>query len=325
MSRVLAIDAGRTTCRVAVVTDGRAEASTEVAAGGTLADPVGAEQVRAAISAGAERLGEVVRDCTHVAGGFAGAWDDWPGIEGFAEALGEDFPATEVLVTSDVAIAYAGALGLVPGVLLVAGTGAVALGVGEDGGIARVDGWGFVLGDAGSGYWIGRAGLDAVLRARDGRGRPTALVERARERLGAVDRLHATIAADGNPARTVAGFATDVIASARDGDAVAGAILDDAVAELAVTVRAAADRTQGRGATYDVCLAGGLVERDGPVGRRLADALEREVPGASLRPPESSALVGAATIAEDAGPFEAVVRRSGARRAPPASRERPRS
>lgn len=315
MSRVLAIDAGRTSCRVAVVADGQVEASTTVPAGGTLADPAGAERVRDAITAGAAELGPNARDCARVAGGFAGAWDDWPSIRAFADALRSELGAHEVVVTSDVVIAYAGALGREPGVLVSAGSGAVALGLGDDGELARVDGWGYLLGDAGSGYWIGRAGLEAALRAVDGRGRLTRLVDLARERHGDVRRLHSIIAGDPAPARTVAAFATEVVACAADGDAVSAAIIDEAVAELVISVRTAANRTQGDLPAYHVCAVGGLLSGDGLVGRRFADALAREEPEARLRPPAGDALHGAATIAEDAGRLEGWVLRSHARAA----------
>ena len=60
------------------------------------------------------------------------------------------------------------------GAVVASGTGVVTLAVGRTE-LARVDGWGYLLGDAGSGYWLGRAALDAVMRAHDGRGDATAL------------------------------------------------------------------------------------------------------------------------------------------------------
>ena len=60
-----------------------------------------------------------------------------------------------------------------PGVVLIAGTGSIAYGVNHDGFAARAGGWGYVLGDEGSGYWIGRQALAAVVREADGRGPKT--------------------------------------------------------------------------------------------------------------------------------------------------------
>lgn len=308
--RVLAVDAGRTSCRVAVFVGEHLEVSTVVPAGGTLADPEGADRVREAIAAGAAELGDAARSCTHLGAGFAGVWGGWASIETFARTLGAQVGATEVAVTNDVVIAYAGALGHRPGVLLSAGSGAVALGVGPEGAIARVDGWGYLLGDAGSGYWIGRAGLEAALRAVDGRGSATALVDRAGARHGSVDRLHATITAGGVPARTVAAFATDVVAAAEAGDEISVGIVADAGRELARTVHAAAARTQPPSVPYEVSVVGGLVETGGPVARALEDELARTAPEATLRPAAGDALAGAAAVAVDAGQLGGLVHRT---------------
>ncbi len=61
------------------------------------------------------------------------------------------------------------------GVVVVAGTGSIAYGRDAQGRAARAGGWGYVLGDEGSGYWLGRHALRAVVRAADGRGRTTSL------------------------------------------------------------------------------------------------------------------------------------------------------
>ena len=92
-------------------------------------------------------------------------------------------------MTSDGVIAHAGALGGEPGVVLIAGTGVVALAIGADGGLRTADGWGPWLGDEGGGAWIGAAGLRAALRAHDGRGPSTTLLDAARARFGRAENL----------------------------------------------------------------------------------------------------------------------------------------
>src|SRR5262249_13879716 len=78
------------------------------------------------------------------------------------------------LVGNDALIALQAGIGDAPGIVIVAGTGSIAYGrhLGE---AARAGGWGYVLGDEGSGYWIGRLALRAVVRHVDGRGKPTSL------------------------------------------------------------------------------------------------------------------------------------------------------
>src|SRR6266571_449940 len=93
--------------------------------------------------------------------GMTGVLGPGPAAAAIATAIGPLVPARRVLVTSDVVTGYCGAVGLGPGVIVAAGTGAIALGMGALG-MARVDGWGYALGDAGSGYDIGRKGLAAA-------------------------------------------------------------------------------------------------------------------------------------------------------------------
>lgn len=87
----------------------------------------------------------------------------------------QDLGISEVHLTHDSISGYLGCLGELRGSAIAAGTGVVTLATGADS-YARVDGWGNIMGDAGSGYWIGRAGLDAAMRAHDGRGEPTAIL-----------------------------------------------------------------------------------------------------------------------------------------------------
>ena len=88
-------------------------------------------------------------------------------------------------MTSDAVLAHAGALNGEPGVVLIAGTGVVALAIDANGALRTADGWGPWLGDEGGSTWIGSAGLRTALRAHDGRGPSTALLDAARVRFGA--------------------------------------------------------------------------------------------------------------------------------------------
>jgi N-acetylmuramic acid 6-phosphate etherase len=141
-------------------------------------------------------------------------------------------------------IAHAGALDGEPGVVLIAGTGVVALAIGADGALRTADGWGPWLGDEGGGAWIGAAGLRAALRAHDGRGPSTTLLDAARARFGAP----ATWPAQLTGAAALASFAPDVLAA--EDDAAALAIVSVAAEALAATARAVGDGP--------VALVGGL-------------------------------------------------------------------
>ncbi len=96
-----------------------------------------------------------------------------------------------ILVVNDALIALQAGVGDAAGIVIVSGTGSIAYGRNDQGEASRAGGWGYVLGDEGSGYWIGRLALRAVVRHADGRGRATepdaaaarAFRRRARERV----------------------------------------------------------------------------------------------------------------------------------------------
>jgi glucosamine kinase len=138
-----------------------------------------------------------------------------------------------VAVGDDADAALAGAFRGGPGVVVIAGTGSAAAGRQADGRTARVGGHGFLLGDEGSGYWIGREAVRAALRAADGTGPPTALqttVQAAFRRLLDAEReVHERPTDRQLLSRLVPGVAL----AARGGDGEAARILADAAAHLA--------------------------------------------------------------------------------------------
>jgi N-acetylglucosamine kinase-like BadF-type ATPase len=155
--------------------------------------------------------------------------------------------AAKIEVVADTIIALEAAFGAGPGVIVIAGTGSVAYGRDLAGHTARAGGWGFAISDEGSGYWIGRRAISAILRARDqgieGRaedqGRETtltALVLRA-WKLSSIDEL--VTPANATPPPEFARLFPIVLRAADEGDPLAREILDDAgskLAELASTV-----------------------------------------------------------------------------------------
>jgi N-acetylglucosamine kinase-like BadF-type ATPase len=147
------------------------------------------------------------------------------------------FGAQTVLLCSDMLSGYAGALGLNPGVVIAAGTGAVALGSDLQGTWSRVDGWGYLVGDCGGGSWIGRTALQAALRAADGRpDGSAALLAALREHFGEPEKMVAQLAEREDRAGMMAGFVPLV---EKAGDPVSQRILAQAGAHLAETARSA--------------------------------------------------------------------------------------
>jgi N-acetylglucosamine kinase-like BadF-type ATPase len=164
-----------------------------------------------------------------------------------------------VLVTNDARVAFeAGSPGRV-GLAVVCGTGSIAWGQSAKGEFARAGGWGWHLGDEGSGFWIGLSALRAVLRASDGRAPETTLELPLLAHFGiaGVEELVRVVYDGEFPRHRIATFAGQVARKAAEGDAVAREILDTAARELALaagSVRRRLDLSKG---PYDIVLAGG--------------------------------------------------------------------
>ena len=89
------------------------------------------------------------------------------------------FPVNNIVVETDARIALEAAFAGGPGIVLIGGTGSIALYRTEDGKLLRAGGWGNIIGDEGSGYAIARDALNAVMRQHDGRSEKTLLTKKA--------------------------------------------------------------------------------------------------------------------------------------------------
>jgi len=119
-------------------------------------------------------------------------------------------------------------------VVLIAGTGAIAFGVDEQGKRLRSGGWGHLFDDRGSGYWIGREALAAVFQAYDGRGEATALTDGVCRALGSPDvpTITSIVHAGANAKATIASLAPVCGEAASAGDPAACRIVQAAAVEL---------------------------------------------------------------------------------------------
>lgn len=206
--------------------------------------------------------------------------------------------AARVRVVTDGAIALEAAHGGAPGVLVIAGTGSVAYARDAEGRVARCGGWGFLVGDEGSAYWVVREAWRAALHAHDGRGPATRLGEALLGAAG-LSELAAVPAWIGRASkRDVAALAPVVVRVAVEGDAVAGALLDAAAAALAAHVRALGQRLAWPEEPVPVALVGGFGTQP-PVRERLARCVAalRE-PSFVLVDPRAEPAAGAVAYAK---------------------------
>ncbi|MET7853427.1 BadF/BadG/BcrA/BcrD ATPase family protein [Streptomyces avermitilis] len=209
-------------------------------------------------------------------------------------ALARELGVRKIALAADAVTAYTGALGARPGAVVAAGTGLIAVGT-DLRSWRRADGWGHLLGDCGSGAWIGRAGLEAALRAHDGRpGGSPRLLTRAEDRFGPVTALPGKLYPRTDRPAVLASFAPEVAACAPD-DPVSAGILRTAarhMAESAAAVCPAWGHPQ-------VALTGGLFKLGSPLLVPLGEELAGRLPHARQVAAEGDPLHGAVRIALD--------------------------
>ncbi len=220
-------------------------------------------------------------------------------LDRLAELVAAHTGAFEVWIADDTVTAHAGALAGDWGVSLTAGTGVACLAVAEDGRSLVVDGDGYLLGDDGAAFWIGREGVRAVLRGRDGRGAPTALSDDARAMFGDVDSLAVYLHSLPRAVAAIAGFAPRVLAAA-EWDAAAADIRERAADALAASVAAGvaflASPARSEVSPVPVALGGRLVQSDPLFSSAVAAAITRHAPNASVRGAAGSPLDGALSL-----------------------------
>jgi len=171
-------------------------------------------------------------------------------------ALRAERLADRIVVTGDLDIALEAAFGPEPGIVVVSGTGSVAVARASDGVVHRRGGYGWQMGDEGSGYAIGRTALIAIGRARDGRSPPTMLTELVLS-AGPVKSLDELVrwSTSVEPGE-VASLAPLVFQAAERGDEIATQIIARAAHDLAELV-ASLIGCYGKSGTIPVVLAGG--------------------------------------------------------------------
>ncbi|MFI9627950.1 N-acetylglucosamine kinase [Streptomyces sp. NPDC052042] len=199
-------------------------------------------------------------------------------------------------LAADAVTAYAGAVGQRPGAVVAAGTGLIALGT-DLTSWHRADGWGHLLGDSGGGAWIGRAGLDAAMRAHDGRrGGSAALLARLEAVFGPAQELPGLLYPRTDRPAVLASFAPEV-ASCAGHDAVAAGILREAAGHIAAAAAAVCPKSGSGGRPCEVALTGGLFRMGDPLLVPLREELSRQVPQARAVPGSGDPLTGALSIA----------------------------
>jgi N-acetylglucosamine kinase len=222
--------------------------------------------------------------------------EDEAAVRGVMARLGYD---AHVLVVNDALIALVAGVGDAPGVVIVAGTGSMAYGRNARDHAARAGGWGYVLGDEGSGYWIGRQALRAVVRQSDTRGPATTLTPRLLAHFG-VERpaeLIRKVYHERLSASAIASLAHYAQEARDEGDEMAGEILTRAAAELTTAASAVVRRLDLSGEPFTFVLSGGIFRGVPWLREQLIRALPEVAPKSATIHLQKQPAAGAVRLA----------------------------
>ena len=203
-------------------------------------------------------------------------------------ALADDADTVCVEVVHDACVALEAAFGAESGLVVIAGTGSIVVARTEEGTVRRAGGWGYLLGDAGSGYAVGRAGLRAVAATFDG-GADTSLRARVTEQydIGGRKALLQQVYQDEVALQDVAPL---VVEAAADGDPVASDILTSQATALAQQVGWLLE--EGGSIAARIALLGGML-RNEHYAEVLRRTLHTQVPDWSVEVLRHDPVVGA--------------------------------
>ena len=221
-----------------------------------------------------------------------------PGIDAWARGIIQEITPGKITVIGDHVIAHRAAFGLMPGVLVVAGTGSIAYGCNEKGEVARVGGWGPLISDEGSAFWIGKEAVAAAMRTLD-KGTGNGLLSAITQTWKVSGAEEIIKIANSGVTPKFAELAGTVAAAAEKGEAAAHQIIERAGKELAALAGVVIVRLWSTGANVRVAMAGGVLEGSSVIRRAFQQTLESEHPKATVSFAYVRPVMGALAIAAE--------------------------
>lgn len=190
----------------------------------------------------------------------------------------------KVIVENDGFATLLGATKNLPGALLISGTGSISFAHDGNGKIVRAGGWGFQVGDEGSGYWIGKEAIRSVFRMFDGREKQTILAEKILHYLQFTDieQLYNWVYKENDPVDQVSRLAQVVEKACHEGDPVSKKILDQAVTELYDLLHTVLLRSNIIETPFTLVLQGGVLKNIGYIREQLINRIEVKIPQARI-------------------------------------------
>ena len=212
----------------------------------------------------------------------------------FALGVEKQFPLRNVQIDTDAKIALEAAFAGGPGIVVIAGTGSIALYRTEANQIVRVGGWGRVLGDEGGAYAISRQALNLVMRQYDGRTDETLLTRKTYEhfKIVSVDELIPKVYYQN---ADIASFTPKVFDAVMKNDRHAHKVILDNANELVDLVRVLVMKNPPK-RKLPVSLMGSLLETDNPYSKMVSERVKAALPQIVVQKPKFPAAYGAVII-----------------------------
>ena len=298
MAIFLGIDGGgtKTSCVIgdesSVLGSGTAAGSNVVRLGEATAREALAAAISQACAAANISPAQIEKTCV----GLAGAGR--PEISNLVRRLLAELVAGEIEVVGDMVIALQAAFGSGAGVMVIAGTGSMAYGRDASGNTLRAGGWGFSIFDEGSGHWIGRSAIAAIMRDYDETGEENSvLMGNIKKSWDLTSREQLVLAANASPSPDFAALLPAVLSAADSGDAIARSILTQAGTELARLAKIVIRRLFSEGDKVPVAMCGGVFSNSPLVRQVFYNSLRSECPNCPVNPTMVEAVRGALELA----------------------------
>jgi N-acetylglucosamine kinase-like BadF-type ATPase len=210
-----------------------------------------------------------------------------------------DLPSSNIVVCNDALIALIGGIVHDVGIVVAVGTGSIVFGRNHQGDTKRVGGWGYILGDEGSAYKIAVAGMQAALKAYDGREISTSLVEDFKQyfSLTNIEDLIEVIYRREWGVKEIAALAPIVDLAAASADEVANKIIDDAVQELIKATSTVIDAIFSDDSVLEVVTTGSVWRGSSKMHERFAGSIINRFPRVKVIFPRSEPAYGAGLLA----------------------------
>jgi N-acetylglucosamine kinase-like BadF-type ATPase len=263
---VLAVDAGGTSCR-AVLCNREGEVLCYAQGGSCNYHSIGTEQATAILTSVFNLLtNKQALQVSCAVLGLAGL--DTPRDQAVLTIVVQQalaaaqIVASQVIIDNDAMLTLKASVGKNNGVIIVAGTGSIACGLAQDGQEVRVGGWGYRVGDEGSGYFIGKAALSHVLRAYDGREAASGIAAAVLGEWGLTDaaELVQWIYSSQFSIQRTAALAPAILRLATAGDVQALKIIDHACRELGEMAVTVIRKLELWRRPFELLLCGGLLQ-----------------------------------------------------------------